>query len=59
MLKNDKEIGNNVLKILVVNDVFPHIRNSTTILFENIVPLIKKKLDYMLFLRLDQSDHHL
>ena len=45
MLKNDKEIGNNVLKILVVNDVFPHIRNRTTILFENIVPLIKKKLE--------------
>ena len=45
MLKNDKEIGNNVLKILVVNDVFPHIRNKTTILFENIVPLIKKKLE--------------
>jgi len=43
VLKNDKEIGNNVLKILVVNDVFPHIRNRTTILFENIVPLIKKK----------------
>jgi len=45
VLKNDKEIGNNVLKILVVNDVFPHIRNKTTILFENIVPLIKKKLE--------------
>ena len=49
MLKNDKEIGNNVLKILVVNDVFPHIRNSTTILFENIVPLIKKKLEVKVF----------
>ena len=49
MLKNDKEIGNNVLKILVVNDVFPHIRNRTTILFENIVPLIKKKLDVKVF----------
>ena len=49
MLKNDKEIGNNVLKILVVNDVFPHIRNRTTILFENIVPLIKKKLEVKVF----------
>ena len=49
MIKNDKPIGNNVLKILVVNDVFPHIRNSTTILFENIVPLIKKKLEVKVF----------
>jgi len=49
VLKNDKEIGNNVLKILVVNDVFPHIRNRTTILFENIVPLIKKKLEVKVF----------
>ena len=49
MLKNDKEIGNNVLKILAVNDVFPHIRNSTTILIENIVPLIKKKLEVKVF----------
>ena len=49
MLKNDKEIGNNVLKILVVNDVFPHIRNRTTILIENIVPLIKKKLEVKVF----------
>jgi len=49
VLKNDKEIGNNVLKILVVNDVFPHIRNRTTILFENIVPLLKKKLDVKVF----------
>ena len=49
MLKNDKEIGNNMLKILVVNDVFPHIRNSTTILIENIVPLIKKKLEVKVF----------
>ena len=49
MLKNDKEIGNNVLKILVVNDVLPHIRNRTTILIENIVPLIKKKLEVKVF----------
>jgi hypothetical protein len=49
VLKNDKEIGNNVLKILVVNDVFPHIRNRTTILIENIVPLIKKKLEVKVF----------
>jgi len=49
VLKNDKEIGNNMLKILVVNDVFPHIRNSTTILIENIVPLIKKKLEVKVF----------
>ncbi|SVB52443.1 uncharacterized protein METZ01_LOCUS205297 [marine metagenome] len=38
-----------MLKILVVNDVFPHIRNSTTILIENIVPLIKKKLEVKVF----------
>ncbi len=49
MLKNDKKIGNNVLKILVVNDVFPHIKNRTTILFKNIVPLIKKKLEVKVF----------
>ena len=49
MLKNDKEIGNNVLKILVVNDVFPDIKNRTTILFKNIVPLIKKKLEGKVF----------
>ena len=49
MLKNDKKIGNNVLKILVVNDVFPHIPNHTTILFKNVVPLIKKKLEVKVF----------
>jgi len=49
VLKNDKKIGNNVLKILVVNDVFPHIKNRTTILFKNIVPLIKKKLEVKVF----------
>ena len=49
MIKNDKVIGNNVLKILVVNDVFPHIKNRTTILFKNIVPIIKKKLEIKVF----------
>ena len=49
MIKNDKPIGNNVLKILVVNDVFPHIKNRTTILFKNIVPIIKKKLEIKVF----------
>jgi len=49
VLKNDKKIGNNVLKILVVNDVFPHIPNHTTILFKNVVPLIKKKLEVKVF----------
>tara|TARA_B100000029_G_scaffold93926_1_gene84059 strand:- start:13688 stop:15013 length:1326 start_codon:yes stop_codon:yes gene_type:complete len=38
-----------VLKILVVNDVFPHIKNRTTILFKNIVPIIKKTLDVKIF----------
>ena len=49
MLKNDKKIGNNMLKILVVNDISPHIPNRTTILFKNIVPLIKKKLEVKVF----------
>ena len=49
MIKNDKPIGNNVLKIIVVNNVFPHIPNSTTILFKNIVPIIKKKLEIKVF----------
>ena len=49
MIKNDKVISNNVLKILVVNDVFPHIKNRTTILFKNIVPIIKKKLEIKVF----------
>ena len=49
MIKNDKVIGNNVLKILVVNDVFPHIKNRTTILFKNIVPIIKKKIEIKVF----------
>ena len=49
LIKNDKVIGNNVLKILVVNDVFPHIKNRTTILFKNIVPIIKKKLEVNVF----------
>ena len=38
-----------MLKILVVNDVVPHIKNRTTILFKNIVPLIKKKFDVKIF----------
>ena len=38
-----------MLKILVVNDVFPHIKNRTTILFKNIVPIIKKTLDVKIF----------
>ena len=38
-----------MLKILVVNDVFPHVKNRTTILFKNIVPLIKKKFDVKIF----------
>lgn len=33
-----------MLKILVVNDVFPHINNRTTIFFRNIVPVLAKKL---------------
>ena len=49
MIKNDKPIGNNVLKIIVVNNVFPHISNNTTILFKNIVPIIKKKLEIKVF----------
>ena len=49
MIKNDKVIDNNMLKILVVNDVFPHIKNRTTILFKNIVPIIKKKLEIKVF----------
>ena len=44
MIKNDKAISSNMLKIIVVSNVFPHIPNSTTILFKNIVPIIKKKL---------------
>ena len=38
-----------MLKILVVNNVFPHIKNRTTILFKNIVPIIKKTLDVKIF----------
>ena len=38
-----------MLKIIVVNNVFPHIPNSTTILFKNIVPIIKKKLEIKVF----------
>ena len=49
MIKNDKEISSNVLKIIVVSNVFPHIPNSTTILFKNIVPIIKKKLEIKVF----------
>ena len=49
MIKNDNKISNSVLKILVVNDVIPDIKNRTTILFKNIVPLIKKKLDVKVF----------
>ena len=49
MIKNNNKISNGVLKILVVNDVFPDIKNRTTVLFKNIVPLIKKKLDVKVF----------
>ena len=49
MIKNDNKISNSVLKILVVNDVIPDIKNRTTILFKNIVPLIKKKLEVKVF----------
>jgi len=49
LIKNDNKISNSVLKILVVNDVIPDIKNRTTILFKNIVPLIKKKLDVKVF----------
>ena len=42
-------MNNAVLKILVVNDVVPHIKNRTTILFKNIVPIIKKTLDVKIF----------
>ena len=49
MIKNDNKISNSVLKILVVNDVIPDIKNRTTILFKNFVPLIKKKLDVKVF----------
>ena len=34
-----------MLKILVVNDVFPHINNRTTILFRNIIPILSKKFE--------------
>ena len=49
MIKNDKPISSNVLKILVVNNLFPHMQNSTTVLFKNIVPIIKKKLEIKVF----------
>ena len=49
MVKNDKAISSNVLKILVVNNLFPHMQNSTTVLFKNIVPIIKKKLEIKVF----------
>lgn len=32
-----------MIKILVVNDVFPNINNRTTILFKNIIPKLNKK----------------
>ena len=38
-----------MLKILVVNNLFPHMQNSTTVLFKNIVPIIKKKLEIKVF----------
>ena len=49
LVKDEKKIANNTLKILVVNDVFPHIKNATTILFNNIVPLIKKEVEIKVF----------
>ena len=49
MIKNDKPVSSNVLKILVVNNLFPHMQNSTTVLFKNIVPIIKKKLEIKVF----------
>ena len=49
LVKDEKKIANNTLKILVVNDVLPHIKNATTILFNNIVPLIKKEVEIKVF----------
>ena len=38
-----------MLKILVVNDVFPHINNRTTILFKNIIPILSKKFEIKVY----------
>ena len=38
-----------MLKILLVNDVFPHINNRTTIFLKNIVPIISKKFDVKVY----------
>lgn len=38
-----------MLKILVVNDVFPNINNRTTILFKNIIPLLSKKFQIKVY----------
>jgi len=38
-----------MLKILVINDVFPHLNNRTTIFFRNIIPIISKKFDVKVY----------
>ena len=38
-----------MLKILLVNDVFPHIDNRTTIFFRNIMPILSKKFDVKVY----------
>ena len=42
MLKNDKEIGNNVLKILIVHHTMPDIPGFTTKMFDGVLPILKK-----------------
>jgi hypothetical protein len=38
-----------MLKILLVNDVFPHINNRTTIFLRNIVSVLSKKFDIKVY----------
>lgn len=38
-----------MLKILVVNDVFPNINNRTTIFFRNIMPILSQKFEIKIF----------
>ena len=44
MIKNDKVIGNNVLKILIVHHTMPDIPGFTTKMFDGVLPILKKYL---------------
>ena len=38
-----------MLKILVINDELPYIRNQTSIIFKNIVPILTQRLKVKIF----------